>query len=104
VMIIGHSDQLPIQESKSCVRRFKNNLMLSEARARSAGGHLNKVLSAQGISITIKTSGLGASSPLEDCAHYQGKDQRRCHSKNRRIDARIVNGSNLNFNTQSCTL
>ena len=41
---------------------------------------------------------------LQDCAHYQGDARRRCHSKNRHIDARLINGSNLNFNTHSCTL
>ena len=79
-------------------------LVISEARARSAGARLTEILNAQEVSVIVKTSRLGATSPLDDCAHDQGDARRRCYSKTRRIDARIINGSHLNFNTQNCTL
>ncbi len=76
--IIGHTDNVPITDSK-----FQNNNWLSNARALNAAEYL---ISKRGIDpATLKCSGRGEYEPISSNATAEGR------AKNRRIEIKIYN-------------
>ncbi len=93
VLLIGHADQRPIT-SGTCLRRFRDNHGLSQARAEAVRDALNLRLAATQRSLALEAMGFGAERVLRDCSH---DDTEACHGSNRRITLQIVGARSVDF-------
>ena len=76
----GHTDNVPV--SKRSVNKFANNLILSQARARSVGEYLSKLLELPDSALAVK--GLGATVPLVPNDTAEGR------ARNRRVEVLFI--------------